>query len=188
VADSNLKVEIVYREKFNFEPDNLLPVSNMAFLGKEIPILNKNNGSVYRIANGNSSDSPLLDVNVANKRERGLLGIAVSKNVGKEYIFLYYTESKKTEGGDICPRADYCIPGNEPSGNRVYRYELKRNTLINPKLLLDLPATPGPAHNGGAIQIGPDHNLYIPIGDLLGWYNNKSSTKAQNFQNGTNPD
>jgi aldose sugar dehydrogenase len=29
-----------------------------------------------------------------------------------------------------------------------------------------LPAIPGPAHNGGAIKIGPDNNVYIPIGDV----------------------
>jgi glucose/arabinose dehydrogenase len=38
--------------------------------------------------------------------------------------------------------------------------------LINPKLLLDLPYLPGPAHNGGVITTGPDCNLYIAIGEL----------------------
>ena len=33
-------------------------------------------------------------------------------------------------------------------------------------LLLKIPALPGPAHNGGAIAIGPDRNLYIIIGNL----------------------
>jgi aldose sugar dehydrogenase len=201
MADPNLKVEIIYQEKFKLEPNNLLPVSSMTFLGKDILILNKNNGSVYRIANGGTLDSLLLDVNVANKRERGLLGITVSKNAGKEYIFLYYTESKNTDGSDICPKGYYvphdfqlpyghsfCKPGTEPLGNKLYRYELEGNRLINPKLLLDLPVAPGPSHNGGAIQIGPDQNVYVPIGDLQGWYDRKVSTRAQNFQNGTNPD
>jgi len=194
VADPNLKVEMIYQEKFKIELDNLFPVSSMAFLGKDILILNKNNGSIYRIANGNTLDGPLLDVNVANKRERGLLGIAVSKNVGKEYVFLYFTESKNTDGSDICPKVPYgwdCIPGTQPLGNRLYRYELEGNRLINPKLLLDLPAAPGPTHNGGAIQIGPDHNVYVPIGDLhevLELNDVKSSTRAQNIQNGTSPD
>ena len=48
----------------------------MTFLGEDILILNKNNGTIYRIKNGTMLDTPLLDVNVANKRERGLLGIA----------------------------------------------------------------------------------------------------------------
>jgi aldose sugar dehydrogenase len=40
--------------------------------------------------------------------------------------------------------------------------------LVNPKLLLNLPATPGPRHNGGAIIIGSNDNLYLPIGDVDG--------------------
>jgi aldose sugar dehydrogenase len=120
---------------------------------------------------------PILDVNVANKSERGMLGIAVSKHEnGTTYVFLYYTEAK-VEGSDICPKPNSCEPGNEPLGNRLYRYELVNNRLVNPVLLLDLPAIPGPAHNGGKVVIGPDNNVYLTIGDL-GY-----RTRTQNFPN-----
>lgn len=189
VIDPNLKIELIYQGEFKFDPDNESPVSSMTFLGQDMLILNKNNGTVYRIVNGSILDRPLLDVNVANKRERGLLGITTSKdNDSAKYVFLYYTESKNTDGSDVCPKTYYCKPGTEPIGNRLYRYELKGNKLVNPKLLLDLPAKPGPTHDGGAVQIGPDNNVYVTIGDLLGDNTKNSSTKAQNFQNGTNPD
>jgi glucose/arabinose dehydrogenase len=60
---------------------------------------------------------------------------------------------------------------------------LNNNKLVNPKLLLDLPAIPGPRHNGGAIIIGPDNNLYVPIGDVDG-----HTTEAQNIVDGGRPD
>jgi glucose/arabinose dehydrogenase len=111
----------------------------------------------------------VLDINVANKNERGILGIAVAKNQTgptiNTYVFVYFTEST-ADGNDDCPSPGHCNPGSEPLGNRLYRYELVNNKLINPKLLLDLPATPGPGHNGGAIKIGLDNNVYVPIGEL----------------------
>src|ERR687898_879199 len=183
INDPNLELELVFRED--------IESSSMAFLGSDdILLLDKNDGTVHRIINGTLLEKPLLDVNVANKRERGMLGIAttVSNNGGgTKYVFLYYTESFNEDGNDICT-ADYCEPGNDPLGNRLYRYELKDNKLVYPKLLLDLPATPGPTHNGGAIQIGPDNNLYVPSGDVHGQSSEKSITKAQNFKNGTDPD
>ena len=45
--------------------------------------------------------------------------------------------------------------------------ELVNDRLVNPKLILDLPISPGPFHNGGKIRIGPDNNVYIIIGDLF---------------------
>jgi glucose/arabinose dehydrogenase len=55
-------------------------------------------------------------------------------------------------------------------------------SLINPKLLLDLPATPGPNHPGGKIALGLDDSLYTVIGDL-----NKEG-KLQNIKDGPDPD
>jgi glucose/arabinose dehydrogenase len=101
----------------------------------------------------------------------------VSKHVnGPTYVFLFYSETLVKDGGN-------------PVGNRLYRYELVNNdTLVNPKLLLDLPATPGPSHNGGVVTIGPDNNVYVVVGDLN--YLNKSSanTLAQNVDGSPLPD
>jgi aldose sugar dehydrogenase len=188
VNDPDLNVKLLYQIDFKFQPNQLSPVSTMTFLGEDILILNKNNGTIYRIKNGTMLDMPLLDVNVANKRERGLLGIANFKDNSVENVFLYFTETQQKDGTDICPFTYYCEPSSNPEGNRLYKYELDNNRLVNPKLLLDLPATPKPAHNGGVIKIGPDKNLYVVIGDLGGNINKSSSTSAQNFKNGSSPD
>ena len=72
---------------------------------------------------------------------------------------MYFTESATgRDGDDITSKI-------EPLGNRLYRYEYIDGKLVNPKLLLDLPASPWPYHNGGALTIGPDNNIYIVIGD-----------------------
>jgi glucose/arabinose dehydrogenase/predicted MPP superfamily phosphohydrolase len=160
--------------------------TDMTFLGpRDVLVLEKDNGTVQRVVNGKMLGEPLLDVNVSNKVERGLLGIAISKaDNGTTYVFLYYTEGKK-DGTDICPKPTYCIPGTEPIGNRLYRYELTNDgtRLINPRLLLDLPATPGPAHNGGKMILGPNENIFIIIGDVMG-----KNSRTQNYVDGTKPD
>src|SRR5262249_48978611 len=75
-------------------------------------------------------------------------------------------------------------------GNRLYRFELVGNKLINPKLLLELPSVPDTVHNGGKILVGPDNNIYLTIGDLTR-DNKKDSpiiTKAQNHAEGLDAD
>ena len=52
----------------------------MAFLGPDdILVTEKNNGKVQRIINGTIQQDPVLDVNVATRAERGMLGIAISE-------------------------------------------------------------------------------------------------------------
>jgi glucose/arabinose dehydrogenase len=155
----------------------------MAFTSRnDILVTEKNTGNVVRIVNGTILQQILLHVNVSKRDERGLLGIAVSPNdkTGKTYVFLYYTEAQLSDTGRPTP---------DPLGNRVYRYELENNKLINPKLLLDLPALPGPRHNGGKIAIGPDNNLYVSIGDVDGSFRGiDTETKAQSYEDGPAPD
>jgi glucose/arabinose dehydrogenase len=161
----------------HFEP------SSMAFLGPDdILVLDRDEGKVFRVTHGIQSD-PLLDVNVATNGYRGLLGVADSVNQNNTYVFLYYTQSASQDSSD-----KFQHPVN-PLGNRLYRYELVNNKLINPKLLLDLPVLPGPKDNGGVIKIGPDKNIYLIIGDLQGSFrNNQYETMTQNYQNSTKVD
>ncbi len=167
LVDPKLKVEVV-AEGLDFP-------TTIAFLGKnDILVLEKSKGTVTRIINGTIPSEPLLKVNIASQVERGMLGIAVSKNVNSStYVFLYFTEVTNSAKND----------NKGVLSNRVYRYELVANKLVNPKLLLDLPATPGPRHNGGAITIGNDSNLYVPIGDVDG-----HTTEVQNIVDGGPPD
>jgi aldose sugar dehydrogenase len=161
--------------------------TNMAFLGpNDILVLEKDKGTVQRIINGNRLPEPLIDVDVV--ANDGLTGIAVSKNgSGSTYVFLYFTESS-TKGD--ASSTEYAEEGkkNDPIGNRLYRYELRNDALVNPKLLLNLPAIPGPIHHGGEIVIGPDNILYVTLGDIEGSSENYSSTKAQNYKDGPDPD
>ena len=89
LRDPNLKVELV--------ASGLKYPTAMAFVGNnDILVLEKNNGTIQRIVNGKLSDKPVLDINVANKVERGLLGIAVANQTlgndmfNKTYVYLFY--------------------------------------------------------------------------------------------------
>jgi glucose/arabinose dehydrogenase len=181
IADNNLRAEVVAR--------GLKFPTSMAFLGPDdILVSEKLNGTVQRIIDGKIQPQPALDVSVASQSERGMFGIAIArpnstvannnsnKSSSPTYVFVSYTETK-VEGSDICPNLNYCVPGHDPLGNRLYRYELVNGKLVNPKLLLDLPAIPGPPHNGGKIIIGPDNNVYVTIGDV-----GKHRTQAENSQ------
>jgi glucose/arabinose dehydrogenase len=91
-------------------------------------------------------------------------------------VFLYYTEKpeykNENENKQQFPR------------NKVLSYEWNKQnkSLVNSKLILDLPAEPGPYHQGGKLKIGPDNALYVVIGDL-----NTIMGQLQNHGNGTGP-
>ena len=129
----NEKKDLVL-EKF---AEHLNSPSTIAIIGNDdILVAEKKTGIVNRIVNGSVIEHPVLDVNVATRGDRGLLGMAVAKNQTRDstYVYLYFTESAAEDGND-----------NGYSGllgNRLYRYELLNDKLVNPKLLLDLPVAP----------------------------------------------
>ncbi|MFB5601031.1 MAG: PQQ-dependent sugar dehydrogenase, partial [Nitrososphaeraceae archaeon] len=141
--------------------------TSMAFIdNNNILVLEKEEGTVRLISHGILQEDPVLEVDVNSKSERGLLGIAIM-NKGAA-VFLYYTESSQ----------------EDQLKNRVYKYQWndEENLLVNPTLILDLPAIPGPNHDGGKLIIGPDNYLYAVIGDL------NREGKLQNFVDGAEPD
>jgi len=166
LRDAHLKVELIATD--------LKAPSNMVFLDNDILFLERYTGKVRAIINDTILPDPLLDLSVAGRGERGMLGITISKNDGHNYVFVYCTESMSD--------------GGTPIGNRVYRYEFVNTKLVNPKLLLNLPFEPGPNHNGGSITIGPDNNVYLTIGDLDNVTDKgRPNTKTQNVVDGGEP-
>ncbi len=149
--------------------------TGMAFLddsGKNIIVIEKK-GNVKLISDGILRDAPLKQFEVNFESERGLLGVEVMNENNTTLVFFYVTEND----------ADQTMTEpNENLRNRVYSFEWDGTDLINQKLILDLPAIPGPNHNGGKITLGKDNNLYVIIGDL------NHRTKLQNFENGGDPD
>ena len=189
VNDTRLSVERVYT--------GLNETTNMAFLAEnDILFLDGLSGKVQRIVNGQMLDKPLIDLNTYY--QDGLLGIAVSKNeTGPTYVFLYLNEAPKAYGSDV-ENADEAMEvnktlGYDREGDRLYRFELINNKLVNPKLLIDLKITNqskliGDMHHGGELTVGPDNLVYLIVGDLDGWKYEDGRTKAQNYNDGKEPD
>lgn len=156
INDPNLKAEVVYQGLDN-------PVS-MQFLGPDDFIVIENKGTVQRITNGEQVSQPLVSLDVAQHGE-GLLGIAIQKKGDRNqtgitndhtYVLLYYTANGKDSN---------LTQGMDGASNRLYRYELVDNKLVNPKKLLELPADQ--EHDGGPLLIGPDKStVYVSIGDI----------------------
>lgn len=137
--------------------------TSMAFVApNDILVLEKATGRVRRVLNGVLQGGNVLDVNVNSDSERGLLGIAVNSQ-SPPGVFLYYTEATGADGGT-------------PIANRVYRYTWNAGAaaLQSPQLILSLPVTSGPNHDGGVVMLGPPGEgsvadgrlLYVIIGDL----------------------
>jgi glucose/arabinose dehydrogenase len=151
--------------------DTLSSPTSMAFIDNNSMLVLERSGNVRLVSDGILRHKPVLKVSVNTEGERGLLGIATTfdmqlenydklgmngepaskySNQKSDFVFLYFTEAQD----------------NEPLRNRIYRYEWNGHDLVNPFLILDLPAFPGPYHDGGKLIIGPDNSLYAVIGDL----------------------
>jgi len=82
--------------------------------------------------------------------EDGLLGLAVDPNYKtNHWIYLFYS-----------------APGDEPI-QHISRFDLKDKVLNldSEKILLKIPTIRECCHSGGALEFGPDGNLFITVGD-----------------------
>ena len=179
LTDPNLKAEVVYQGLEG-------PIS-MQFLGPDDFLVIENKGTVQRITDGKHVSQLLSLSNVAENQ--GLLGIALQKESdgnqsqagirnNQTHVFLYYTTNEKDT--DL-------KRGKEGVSNRLYRYDLLGDKLVNPKMLLELPAEYD--HNGGPLLIGPDKkSVYLSIGDLENQAYTVVAHMALNNKSGMEPD
>ena len=175
--DTNLTTELVY--------EGLEGPVSMAFLSPDDFLVAENKGTVQRITNGKIIVDPVVSLDVAENQ--GLLGIAIEKKSDgikkiysnyHPYIFLYYTANEKSSN---------LATGKDGVSNRLYRYELVEDKLVNSKKLLELPAEYD--HNGGPLLIGTDNkSVYVSVGDLENQSYVMIPHKALNNNTGTKPD
>jgi glucose/arabinose dehydrogenase len=126
-------------------------------------VTQKNDGRVILFRNKKRIGTA-LDLPVASSSEHGLLSIALSPNFAMDrFVYLYHTVA----GAD----------GGDPIANRISRYKLSGDRLVYNRAIINLPATPGPNHDGGKIAFDRRGLLYTVIGDL------NRNERTQNFEN-----
>ncbi|MEC5424658.1 PQQ-dependent sugar dehydrogenase [Virgibacillus sp. C22-A2] len=128
--------------------ENLQEPWAIAILDDEIHV-SERNGAIVTISDGDySRKSVQFDKNLAEQPEAGLLGIAFSDD---------YPETNEAI-------AYYSYQNGDDYFQRVVRIEESSEQWVETDVLLDrIPG--GQFHQGGRIEIGPDHKLYITTGD-----------------------
>ena len=92
----------------------------------------------------------IAQLNLFYGNEDGLLGLAVDPNYQENnWIYLFYSKAGET------------------SQQHISRFTLTGNKLEleSEKILLTIPTDRHCCHSGGALEFGPDGNLFITVGD-----------------------
>ncbi len=133
------------------------PTGMRFFAPNEGFLIEKGSGQV-KLFNAGAISSTVLDLNVLNDPERGLLGIALDPNfTANHFVYLYYSAAS-TSGGW--------------SGNQLEKYQWNSSTsTLNTTGIARTISSPagftnnGPNHNGGPLLFSGG-NLYGVTGDL----------------------
>lgn len=138
ILDADFKIE-----KF---ASGLSAPTTMAFVGDDVLVLQKNDGKVRLIKDGILQNDPVLDVEVSNYGEQGLLGIT---NVNQK-VYLFFTEAFHDGGLSL--------------ENRIYKYDWDGKKLSNPSLIKRLPSDEV-TYNGGAMVSDSKGTVYAVTGE-----------------------
>jgi glucose/arabinose dehydrogenase len=123
-------------------------------------------GRIRIVRDGVLQTSPFLDISsrVAFGGERGLLSVAFDPQYASNHFF--YVDFTTQPNGDI----------------RIERFTSTNADVADPassKLIITVPHSEQPNHNGGLLSFGPDGMLYAGLGDGGGG--------GDPFRNGQNP-
>ena len=138
ILDSDFKIQ-------EFVTGLVSPV-NMEFLGDDLLVLEKNSGTVKHIKDNKLLNSPVLDVEVSNYGELGLLGITSVE----DEVYLFFTEAFHDGGRAL--------------ENRVYKYTWDGNELIQPIFLKGMPGVER-EYVGGELVSGLNGIVYAVTGE-----------------------
>lgn len=163
------KIPTIFDNDFKIEQlvSGLTVPTTMTFIDNDILVLQKNDGKVHLIRDGVLEDKPVLDVEVSNYGEQGLLGIT---NVNST-VYLFFTEAFHDGGLSL--------------GNRIYKYEWDGQKLSNPQLMRTLPGWTV-AYNGGVMTSDSKGNVYAVSGSHYKFGELQNFPKSESFRCYTN--
>jgi glucose/arabinose dehydrogenase len=122
----------------------------IAFLPNRDMLISERSGRIRLVQNGTLRSPPVATINVSDRGEGGLLGIATHPDVASNrFFYVYFTAN--TNGSLV---------------NRVERWRLSQDGLSATRdhtIVDNIPVAQ--FHNGGRIRFGPDGMLYIGTGD-----------------------
>src|SRR3954468_8183235 len=127
--------------------------------------LERGTGEVHTLDPRTAKNHRVFTINGVNgDGERGALGIALSPRwPSKKVVYVYVT---RNGGGHL--------------QNQLVRFTVSGGTGHRLTVLLRSPASADPYHNGGRILFGPDHKLYVMIGD--GHNSANAQDRSNNFR------
>lgn len=136
--------------------------STLAFAPNGTLFVATQEGNVFTIEDGTLSDEAVLSLEVDANGEHGLTGMVFDPEFAQNgYLYVYYTAL-------------------EPNiHQRVSRFTIREGQATDEKILIEADDARGSVfHSAGALAFGPDHKLYIGIGDNGGL---PSGANAQNL-------
>ena len=115
------------------------------FIDSDMFVLQKNDGIIYLIQNDKLKKQPILDLEVSNYGEQGLLGITTTN----DKIYLFFTEAFHD--------------GGLSHGNKIYEYTWDGEKVSNKKLIKLLPGWTE-SYNGGAMAHDLKNRIFAVSG------------------------
>jgi len=115
------------------------------FIDSDMFVLQKNDGVIHLIQNGKLKEQPILDLEVSNYGEQGLLGITTVN----DKIYLFFTEAFHD--------------GGLSHGNKIYEYTWDGEKVSNQKLIKSLPGLTS-AYNGGVMTHDLENRIFAVSG------------------------